>query len=203
MVLNKTDTLSGSELVELTDRLRQRCPDARVLPLSALTTLGLPELVAAWTDRPAAVEPVEVDYDRYAAAEAALGWLNQTWQLSSTEPFDTGEWCRDALRRMAAEFGPTVLLGHAKIAVRGPDGLTKASVVSSTAEPRVDSAAGGHAAVATAVVNVRAAQTPAVVEMVVARAVLGALNGSVTAIASAAKAFAPTYPRPVHRMGGR
>lgn len=203
VVLNKTDTLSGPEIAELADRLRQRCPDARVLPLSALTAVGLPELLAAWTGRPAAAEPVEVDYDRYAAAEAALGWLNQTWQLSCTEPFDTGDWCRDVLRRMAAEFGPTVLLGHAKIAVRGPHGMTKASLVSSTAEPRVDAATGGASVAATAVVNVRAAQPPALVELVVARAVLGALNGSVTAIAGAAKAFAPSYPRPVHRMGGR
>jgi hypothetical protein len=42
---------------------------------------------------------------------------------------------------------------------------------------------------------------PAVLELAVAQAVLGAGGGAVAAIAGPARAFAPSYPKPIHRMG--
>jgi hypothetical protein len=93
-----------------------------------------------------------------------------------------------------------VLLGHAKVAVLSAAGLTKASLVSTRQSPRVDPG-GDHVSVATAVLNVRAAVSPAALERAVAAAVIGALHGTVTSIAAPARAFAPAYPRPVHRIG--
>jgi hypothetical protein len=126
--------------------------------------------------------------------------LNQTWRLTSDRPFDTGSWCRGVLERLRAELGPAILLGHAKVAVRTTNGLTKASLVSTVDDPVVDFA-GTPVAEATAMLNVRAAMPPAALELAVAAAVLDASAGVVTAVAGAARAFAPRFPRPVHRMG--
>lgn len=201
VLLNKIDLLGPAESAAVAASLTGRYPQARLLPLSATNGQGLPAVLQAWQGAGSAAAPVPVDYDRYAAAEAALGWLNQTWNLDADRLFDPAQWCRDVLVSLGRLFGPDVVLGHAKIAVRGATGLTKAALVSATGEPRVDLAASGPITNGTAVLNVRATRPPSVVEEVVARSVLAASQGGMRAVAGPATAFAPGYPRPIHRMG--
>ena len=87
--MNKTDLLSPAELAELTASLSARFPGTPVLTMSALTGEG----VDAWlqwlqTGRPAGGKIVEVDYDTYAAGEAALGWLNASAKLHANARAD-------------------------------------------------------------------------------------------------------------------
>ena len=84
IVLNKADRLSAGELAELKASLAERFPDTPLLTISALTGDG----VDAWLDfvsrgQAAGRKIAEVDYDTYAAGEAALGWMNATARLRS------------------------------------------------------------------------------------------------------------------------
>ena len=77
IVLNKADLLSAAELADLKASLSERFPDTPLLTMSAMTGEG----VDAWLDfigqgQPAGRRIAEVDYDTYAAGEAALGWMN-------------------------------------------------------------------------------------------------------------------------------
>src|SRR5208283_921386 len=90
IVLNKADRLGAGELAELTASLAARFPGKPLLTMSALAGEG----VDAWLEcvsehRPAGQNVVEVDYDKYAAGEAALGWLNASVALNARGP---GDW---------------------------------------------------------------------------------------------------------------
>ena len=84
IVLNKTDLLPPAELAELKGLLAERFPDTPLLCMSALSGEG----VDAWLDfvgrgQYAGRKIAEVDYDTYAAGEAALGWMNAAAELQA------------------------------------------------------------------------------------------------------------------------
>lgn len=62
-------------------RIRQIRPDVAVARVSGTTGEG----VAAWAalDPPSRSAPLDLDYDRYAAAEAVLGWCNARVRITS------------------------------------------------------------------------------------------------------------------------
>ncbi len=92
LLLNKCDREPHPDLAEA--ELAARSPAATILRASATTGQG----IEAWLDAALAAADggtrrIDVDYDTYAAGEAALGWLNATVELSG------GGW-EDALRRL-------------------------------------------------------------------------------------------------------
>jgi hypothetical protein len=176
-------------------------------------------LVAHWAGappRPHDVDvDVDVDYERYAAAEAQLGWLNQAWQLSAPTGFSAQLWAHSALDSFSTACARRgYLIGHAKLAVESPAGLIKMSVVAAGGAPRAEPGAAPTAGTtrtagptvppvtrATAMLNVRAACPPKELESLVRAAVLDAdLKTGAAARPGPAAAFAPSYPRPVHRL---
>jgi G3E family GTPase len=128
IVLDKADRLTGTERAQLETSLSERFPGKSVMAISALTGNG----VEAWLDyvlttEPAAPHVVEVDYDTYAAGEAALGWLNASVALHSE---DSANWrkfaedlmveIRSALLARSAEIAHLkVIIGHAEKTVTG------------------------------------------------------------------------------------
>ena len=84
-MLNKTDTLAEAEIESLRALLREQFPGVPCFPISAAHGDG----VDAWLEyiieqRPAGTRIAAVDYDEYAAGEAALGWLNASLRLAPT-----------------------------------------------------------------------------------------------------------------------
>src|SRR5262245_53651643 len=88
LLLNKIDLLPDAEPADLAAFLRARSRGVPVLPVSASTATGLeawiggleaaiegPEAAPGGRRSPGS-RVLDLDYDRYAAAEAALGWLN-------------------------------------------------------------------------------------------------------------------------------
>jgi hypothetical protein len=211
IAVNKTDTLSRGELDALLGRLQIGYPDAHVLGYGASSGDNLDALVAHWDGSPPPARDVEVDYDRYAAAEAELAWLNQIWQLSAPGGFSAQRWAYTALSSLSAACARRgYLIGHAKLAVETPAGLVKLSVVAAGDPPRrgtagltttAESAAHRPVARATAMLNVRATCSPADLESLVRSAALDAdLATGAAARPGLATAFAPSYPRPIHRL---
>lgn len=79
---------------------------------------------------------LDVDYARYAEAEAALGWLNLHASVDLTLPHSPALLCGpllDSLEKTLTDHG--ILIAHLKIFDRTPGGWVKASVCANGAEP--------------------------------------------------------------------
>lgn len=221
VAINKIDLTPRDEADRIRADLRRRCPHARVLEYSAVTGEGLAALVDVLTGdgdgggaRP---RDLEIDYDRYAAAEAQLAWLNHALRLdpAGAAPVPPARWGEAALSHLgasAARHGWTV--GHAKVAIDTGGRITKLSLVDAARPPVADldaipyAAAAGPAgipaaAAVTAVLNARIACRPDQLDAAVTAAIAAAdaATGTVsTAAAGPPSSFAPSYPTPTHRL---
>jgi Ni2+-binding GTPase involved in maturation of urease and hydrogenase len=89
LVLNKIDLVAEAETERLVSVLTEKYPGKKILTTSARDGAG----VDTWLDvllsgRPGANTVLsQIDYDRYARAEAVLGWLNAAIRISSDQVF--------------------------------------------------------------------------------------------------------------------
>jgi Ni2+-binding GTPase involved in maturation of urease and hydrogenase len=203
LALNKIDLVSADERSHVLTEVAAANPEAVALGYSATTGEGVDALVTALDGAPTWTGDLEVDYDRYAAAEAQLAWLNRNFEVSAIGsgflPLAWGQAVLSHLSTAVAELGAEI--GHAKIGLEAPEGLTKLSVVASAAEPTVDLAVEEPVGAATASVNARVAVEPAVLDAAVIAAVAAAdeLVGA-TSTGADSLSFKPGYPTPVHRL---
>jgi hypothetical protein len=168
--------------------------------LSAATGEG----VRAWLDEvlscalPAAMRRAAVDYSRYAAAEAALGWLN--WQLVVKTPRGAApaQVAGPLLDGIAAALRQSsVRIVHLKVFVRSATGWVKAAVTASASQPQAEgdltaSPASRHEVT----VNLRALGDPAALDQAAAGA-LALLPGR--AEIRYRRSFRPAPPTPERR----
>ncbi|MGW0561670.1 GTP-binding protein [Streptomyces sp. NPDC003016] len=205
IAVNKLDTIGAERAEDLLDNLRKAHPNARVVGYSAGTGKHLDSLLGAW-QAPATNEDVrlDIDYDRYAAAEAQLAWMNQELDLTAAgDSFDATTWARTVLEDLSTwALQNDAVIGHAKITVELADGdFAKLSLTESGAEPTLDRAAASAPTGGRAVVNARIACEPDALDSAVTQAVEAAGRAAgVTSSATTPVSFKPSYPRPVHRL---
>jgi G3E family GTPase len=206
IAVNKIDLLGEADAAAALATLEHAHPAARVVPYSARTGAGLADLLQAWQSGAAWQGELEIDYDRYAAAEAQLAWLNQRFEVRAADPagFDPVRWADTALRRTAQLTGvPDADIGHIKLTLDTDAGMFKASITGTTSGPAIDLVPDGLAHRGAAVINARVACEPAALDS----AVLGAIGyadqlAGTSSQAHAAASFKPGYPQPVHRLTG-
>ncbi|MEO6419999.1 MAG: methyltransferase domain-containing protein, partial [Polyangiaceae bacterium] len=175
--------------------LRDIRPDAAIVAFSGRTGQGLAEWLAARPTRPAA--PLVIDYDRYAAAEATLGWFNGRARISCDATFSPATVVRDLLGILCTEP-----IAHLKVAVLEPAAGT-AAIVRRDAAPVVD--LGGLPAETTEMrllVNARIAISPSALEERVRDALARAAVDARVEWEEIA-CFEPGRPTPAHRYGFR
>lgn len=198
LALNKVDLL-GADLTSLVSDLTRRNPSAQVVPYSARSG-SVAALLDRWLGGDVEDRPDEaLDYDRYAAAEAALAWLNH--EVTVAGPLNPNRWARVALASLSHAAADT-LVGHVKVSVETEEGIAKGSVTSGAAVPTLDVQGPATAANARAVFNLRVAWPPATLDAACTEAVRAAdaACGTTSTTATAPAAFQPSYPRPVHRL---
>jgi hypothetical protein len=176
-------------------------PVAAALRLSARTGEGLNE----WLDYVLAGEGtpgghlLDVDYSKYAEAEAALGWLNWKANFRSEHPLAPATVVGPFLDRLTESLS---LLGaeiaHLKVFDQTPAGYIKASVCQNGEEPVVD----GDLLASTSlehelVLNLRAKAAPEILDRLVDEAA-GDMPGRVSVIHR--QSFRPSRPLPEHRF---
>jgi Ni2+-binding GTPase involved in maturation of urease and hydrogenase len=93
IVVNKADLLEAESLEQTITRLQQQYSRAKILSLSAHTGKG----VDIWLNRVLGVvdptaKTLDIDYERYTQAEAALGWLNAKGIIANDAPFSPRVW---------------------------------------------------------------------------------------------------------------
>lgn len=204
LLLTKTDQLSPEQCDTQHTQLQTAYPQARLLATSAQTGAGLDEwlaIVLGQSSRnPAALV---IDYERYAAAEAALGWLNVKGMVRANQDFSAQAWASTLLTTLADTFtSQGAPIAHIKTLVTTPHAQFKASVTqaqtpiawdlqsTATATQRLDF-----------ILNVRVNAAPALLEQVVVQ--------TVEAIKPAAGAryyfdhfecFSPLPPTPTYQL---
>ena len=187
IVLNKSDLLNPAETDRLVKALQDRFPGKEVLVTSALKGNGmLSWLNILLSDRPGADTILrQIDYDRYAQAEAVLGWLLQRLLLV----------IRDRLRQRKAG------IGHLKLALTSGGQSMWANLTDLGSEPQLgqvhtDATSGG-----TLLVNARVKLDPAELEAVVRAALAEAAESDTRQIDIVdLQCFSPAYPQPPYRM---
>lgn len=168
--------------------------------VSALTGQG----VAEWLDEvlsgrlSAGTRLLDVDYARYAAAEASLGWLNWEGELRLETALTPAAIVGPLLERLDAELTSAgAPIAHLKIFDRSPSGYIRAGICRNGDQPSVDgdllaSPARRHELV----INLRARAEPSVLADAVARAT-AALPASLRVLQQ--QCFQPSPPVPEHR----
>lgn len=179
---------------DVREPLRELRPDATVVAVSGLTGEGLWDWLSAPIVRPAAL--LDIDYDRYASAEALLGWCNARVKITSDAPFSPRVVVEKFLSRMAS-----FPIAHLKIAGLEPPG-GRAAIVRAGDTPNLDWDEPRELQAMALLVNARIAMDPV--------ALMDALKHSMFEAAGQAKviweeleAFRPARPVPTHRYALR
>lgn len=185
-----------------------RGPEARLpVPidyrLSAVTGLGVREWLREilHPTRISGARVLDIDYTRYAEAEAALGWVNLHADLTLRTPASpaalAGPLLEEIDRRLTAAG---IRIAHLKVFDRTATGYVKASVCANGDDPLPEGdLAASPAARHELVVNLRALGDPGQL-----RSAAGAALGAVDAacVIRHDGAFRPPPPRPQHRLSG-
>jgi hypothetical protein len=163
------------------------------------------EGVLAWLDEVLDGNPklsrhlLDIDYERYARAEAALGWLNATVELRLSHPASPARVIGpflDDLDRLLTQSRANI--AHLKVFDRCPAGAIKASIGRNGEEPQVEGDfAASPAQDHVLTVNLRAEAEPEALSDALNTA-LRRWSGEATLAGS--RAFRPSAPHPEYRF---
>ncbi|MGA3116370.1 MAG: GTP-binding protein [Syntrophobacteraceae bacterium] len=200
IVLNKIDQVGPKESNRLAGLLRRRFPAKQVLPISALEGKGMEawlELLA--TGRPGAATVLgQIDYDRYARAEAVLGWLNAAVKIAGQRPFNPADVLEKVILRIRDSLRPrNAGIGHLKLVMTSQG----RSIWGNLTQLNDDPSPGGPPMVdmlsATLLVNARVQMEPEELESIVRMAVAdAAAEMGIEAEFIDLQCFSPAYPNP-------
>lgn len=206
IVINKRDVLTAVRLAALQAALREACPQAHIIAVSARTGEGLD----AWFARVAEVaddsrEAPALDYDLYADGEALLGWCNATYRVAADSSFDGNlllvDLARELLMRLDRDRPE---IAHFKTTL-APDeeggDLGVLNLVGSDREPELSHRLQEPLRSGELIVNLRAEGDPellrrAVVEGVEAAAGRRGARAELVHV----EHFRPARPSPTHRL---
>ena len=183
------------DLPDVRDAVHALCPHAAVVRVSGVTGEGITAWLAAEPVRPA--QPLSIDYDRYAAAEALLGWCNAEVVLRGAEPFVPADVMRRACEAMA-----DAPIAHLKLTSLEPSGGRAAVVRAGEAAVCELGDATEPVHEARWLVNARVALPPEVL-LERLRSALTQAAAPATVAWTSVEAFAPARPTPRHRYASR
>jgi KaiC/GvpD/RAD55 family RecA-like ATPase len=169
--------------------------------LSAKTGLGMEEWLVEVLEgrRIVGAHLLEIDYSRYAQAEAALGWVNLHAEIQASKPVSPAALCGPLLDRLKNLLdAERVAIAHLKVFDQGPGGWVKASICSNGRDPAPEGDLVGEPACDHELaINLRAIADPDRLRALVAQA-LAEVPGTVRILHMGA--FRPSEPRPEFRF---
>ena len=204
IVLNKADLLPPGEIDELRAMLTREFPHAPLITISALDGSGVKEwLEYVMSDQPTGCTLADVDYDRYADGEAALGWLNATVRLSATLLPDWKQIVLDLLEIMRKELQTHhAEIAHLKVFLQVGN-LTVASCNLTNNTEEVFLRATGETSEKTKAgmfVNARVHADPQLLRKVLERCLPQILPSGIDAQVTSLECFSPAKPQPQYRF---
>lgn len=142
----------------------------------------------------------QIDYDRYAHAEAVLGWLNAAVMISAPEPVDGPHFARTLLIELREAFKQKKgEIGHLKIVITSAGKSMWASLTHLSAEPSISGGPLDQLSKAALIINARVKLEPEDLERIV-RDGLNRVSQhlGVKSEIDDLQCFSPAYPQPRH-----
>lgn len=202
IVLNKVDLLTAKETRRLLAAIGERYPQKKLMAVSAKDGTGMDEwLEDLISGRPGANTVLgQIDYDRYARAEAVLGWLNAAVKLQTDRGFDAGQLMISLATRLRDRFKiEKGEIGHLKFVLTSSGKSMWANLTHLAAEPTVGGEKLDRLPRGTLIINARVKLEPEDLETIV-RDCLDAVSRdmSVRSEIDDLQCFSPAYPEPPH-----
>ena len=204
LVLNKIDLISEVECERLVSVLTERYPEKKILTISARDDVGLDKwLEILLSGRPGANTVLsQIDYDRYAKAEAVLGWLNGAIRVSSDRLFAADEFVRELFLELRESFKHEKgEIGHLKSVFTSSGKSLWVNLTNLSSEPLVSGGSLAKLSKGSLILNARVQLSPELLEKIV-RDVLAAVAETyeVKAEIDDLQCFSPAYPNPPHMV---
>ncbi len=207
IALNKADLLSSEELEHSLHSIKVQHPRAKPFPLSAYTGEG----VETWLDYvlgevSVEAQSLEIDYQRYAEAEAALGWLNAKGIIANDESFSPRAWLENFFEVLSKSLEQAKApIAHVKVQATANDAIYKASLTQMNSAPTWDIVSQDISTERLEfVLNARVNTEPYVLE----QSVLYALESAKPSPGARFyftdfECFQPSPPKPTYRFNGK
>jgi len=201
VVLSKVDLVLKKDIRKITAAIREVNKEAKIIPYSSVTGEGF-ERVMGIVDskRTSDRSPKDIDYDKYAKAEAELGWYNGRVELKGAIKFDAYDLITRILRRISSEYS-SVEIAHSKLMLVSDTNAVKMSQVGPTIS--VDGVKGSRNAEGdvTIYVNARIVSSPDKLRDSVRRAVMDVLmDMGLSPKVFKDDCFSPSAPKPYYRI---
>ena len=200
IVLNKIDQLSDQERERLVDVLRKNYPKKQVMTVSAKCGNGMAEWLDVLLSGSPGADTVlhQIDYDRYARAEAVLGWLNAAIKITADQPFDSRESLRELAVRIRDAFrGINAGIGHLKFVMTSAGKSMWINLTHLAAEPVLSDEQLGDISGGSLIVNARVQIDPAELETIVRNAIEEtSVSQRFRSEIIDLQCFSPAYPNP-------
>jgi len=202
IVLNKSDLLSPSELCEIKALLAERFPNVPLLAMSALTGEG----VDAWLDfvsqdQGAGRRIAAVDYDTYAAGEAALGWMNASAKLRSHDDLDWGTFATQLLEAIRAKLRDhSAEIAHLKLLLWNRGASTAGNITSNDSPVSVRGHIDRTQHAVSLLINARVHVQPNTLSAIVEESLRSvAASHQIEVTITNMRSFFPARPQPTNR----
>jgi G3E family GTPase len=204
MVISKADLLEPAAATEQARRLHQQYAPVQVMQLSAQRGDGVADwLEIMLTQSSQLVKTLELDYTRYAVAEAQLGWLNLKGTLQGQQPFMAKHWLTHLLHTLDyALRDRNAAIAHVKVQAQTSDAVFKASLIQSGGPISWDLAPlAAPSQQLDFLLNARVHTTPALLEQIVRWAFAEMTPAPDFRYEfSHFECFSPAPPQPTHRL---
>jgi G3E family GTPase len=203
ILLNKCDLLSADEINAYRSELARRRPNAKVFAVSAARGEGIEEWLAyVQQNHPAGQQLASVDYDTYAAGEAALGWFNSAVELRSLQNCDWRAFAQQliaAIQRKATEKNAEI--AHLKMFIADEGGNLVANLTSTAGAPSLrEDGKLGLSSAAQLLLNARVQMAPEALREMAEGSLQAVAGNRVTFTITELSAFSPSRPQPTHRF---
>ncbi|MBW2472513.1 MAG: hypothetical protein JRE18_10580, partial [Deltaproteobacteria bacterium] len=204
LLLNKIDLIPEAEAQRLVSVLSGRYPEKEILTISAREGTGINKwLEILLSGRPGANTVLsQIDYDRYARAEAVLGWLNAAVRISSEELFAAEEFVRALFTDLRESFKrENGEIGHLKSVFTSGGKSLWVNLTNLSSDPVVSGGPLAMLSKGSLILNARVQLSPELLEKIV-RDILAAVaeKYGVKQEIDDLQCFSPAYPNPPHMV---
>jgi hypothetical protein len=201
VLLSKVDGVDAKSIDGLRRIIKDLNPTAEIISYSAVTGEGFAKVMDAVTSKKISNHlPVDIDYDKYAAAEAELGWYNGTFKFKLPERTDSYDVALKLMGYISSQYGDGDI-AHVKLLLSSEKNALKMNLVNRIVN--VDGVKGSRYAEGecTLTLNGRVVSEPAKLTEVMRDAVRMALDAQMVDVTSFEDTcFSPSRPNPTHRM---
>ena len=201
IVISKIDMVTRDVLLKLVEAAKAYNPEADIIPYSAITGHGMGRIMGVIrsgkrSDR----QPVDIDYDVYAKAEAELGWYNGSFGFQAREKVDTYDLATKIIQAISIWYDPSDI-AHAKLMLTSETNSLKMSAVFDNIS--IDGIKGSRYAqgIVMVTINARVVSSPEDLRSNIRSSIFAAMDSlGIQVEGFKDECFSPSRPNPTHRI---